>query len=252
MNKLLTGAGGLLVAGLTVVGLAIAPTASAAPAANPNPGCGAALLALSQAEKAAADATAADNAAADAKAADDALADANAAVDTARAAALTGGVDTADLEDGGAVLRKQRDDLAALPAPTQAQKDDLVKVNAKLALVDAFVTAKTKAAAAKVTADKTDADALRREAEKTDAKALIDAAGVAGDAADKACGSGGSVRFDNCDQVRAAGKAPLASGEPGYRVGLDADRDGLACEAVENTATPTRVPVPSSINTGRP
>ena len=45
-----------------------------------------------------------------------------------------------------------------------------------------------------------------------------------------------SDRSDNylyyryCDQARAAGAAPLYRGEPGYRAGLDADGDGVACE----------------------
>lgn len=41
---------------------------------------------------------------------------------------------------------------------------------------------------------------------------------------------GGSVYYDNCDAVRAAGKAPLYRGDPGYRSGLDRDDDGIACE----------------------
>ena len=36
--------------------------------------------------------------------------------------------------------------------------------------------------------------------------------------------------YDNCTAVRAAGAAPLYRGEPGYRPGLDRDRDGIACE----------------------
>jgi len=36
--------------------------------------------------------------------------------------------------------------------------------------------------------------------------------------------------YANCDEARAAGAAPLYAGEPGYRVGLDRDRDGVACE----------------------
>ncbi|WP_146792458.1 cell wall-binding repeat-containing protein [Agrococcus baldri] len=43
-------------------------------------------------------------------------------------------------------------------------------------------------------------------------------------------GSGGSVYYANCDAVRRAGKAPLRIGQPGYRAGLDRDRDGVACE----------------------
>lgn len=38
------------------------------------------------------------------------------------------------------------------------------------------------------------------------------------------------VYYKNCDAVRAAGKAPLYRGEPGYRPPLDRDNDGIACE----------------------
>jgi hypothetical protein len=40
-----------------------------------------------------------------------------------------------------------------------------------------------------------------------------------------------SVYYANCAEVRAAGKAPLYSGQPGYRPGLDGDGDGVACES---------------------
>lgn len=36
--------------------------------------------------------------------------------------------------------------------------------------------------------------------------------------------------YANCTAVRAAGKAPLYAGQPGYRFSLDRDRDGVACE----------------------
>jgi hypothetical protein len=39
-----------------------------------------------------------------------------------------------------------------------------------------------------------------------------------------------SVHYAGCDEVRAAGKAPLHSGEPGYRTEMDGDGDGIACE----------------------
>jgi len=42
--------------------------------------------------------------------------------------------------------------------------------------------------------------------------------------------SGGGVYYPNCAAVRAAGKAPLYRGQPGYRPGLDRDGDGIACE----------------------
>jgi len=39
-----------------------------------------------------------------------------------------------------------------------------------------------------------------------------------------------SVHYSGCDEVRAAGKAPLRVGEPGYRPEMDGDGDGIACE----------------------
>lgn len=38
------------------------------------------------------------------------------------------------------------------------------------------------------------------------------------------------VFYKNCTAVRKAGKAPLYKGEPGYRLKLDRDKDGIACE----------------------
>lgn len=40
-----------------------------------------------------------------------------------------------------------------------------------------------------------------------------------------------SVRYSGCNEVRAAGKAPLRVGEPGYRPEMDGDGDGVACES---------------------
>lgn len=38
------------------------------------------------------------------------------------------------------------------------------------------------------------------------------------------------VYYANCAAARAAGVAPLHTGDPGYRSGLDRDDDGIACE----------------------
>ncbi|WP_411111842.1 excalibur calcium-binding domain-containing protein [Streptomyces sp. c-19] len=44
-------------------------------------------------------------------------------------------------------------------------------------------------------------------------------------------GSGGGLAYyKNCDAVRAAGRAPIYRGQPGYRSGLDRDGDGKACD----------------------
>jgi hypothetical protein len=40
----------------------------------------------------------------------------------------------------------------------------------------------------------------------------------------------GAVSYQNCTAVRAAGKAPLYRGQPGYSSKLDRDGDGIACE----------------------
>jgi hypothetical protein len=38
------------------------------------------------------------------------------------------------------------------------------------------------------------------------------------------------VYYRSCAEVRAAGKAPIRRGQPGYRTGLDRDNDGIACD----------------------
>lgn len=42
--------------------------------------------------------------------------------------------------------------------------------------------------------------------------------------------AGAEIYFANCTEARAAGAAPIRVGEPGYRSGLDRDKDGVACE----------------------
>ena len=39
-----------------------------------------------------------------------------------------------------------------------------------------------------------------------------------------------SVTYSGCNEVRAAGKAPIVAGQPGYRPDMDGDDDGIACE----------------------
>jgi hypothetical protein len=41
-----------------------------------------------------------------------------------------------------------------------------------------------------------------------------------------------SATFSGCNEVRAAGKAPLYAGQPGYRADMDGDGDGVACEPI--------------------
>jgi hypothetical protein len=39
-----------------------------------------------------------------------------------------------------------------------------------------------------------------------------------------------SAYYPNCDAARAAGAAPIYEGQPGYRLKLDSNKDGVACE----------------------
>jgi hypothetical protein len=41
-----------------------------------------------------------------------------------------------------------------------------------------------------------------------------------------------SVHYSGCNEVRAAGKAPLYDGQPGYSETMDGDDDGIACEPI--------------------
>ena len=45
-----------------------------------------------------------------------------------------------------------------------------------------------------------------------------------------AVASPADVHYSGCNEVRALGKAPLYSNQPGYRVEMDGDGDGIACE----------------------
>ncbi|HHQ8914544.1 TPA: excalibur calcium-binding domain-containing protein, partial [Bacillus cereus] len=45
-----------------------------------------------------------------------------------------------------------------------------------------------------------------------------------------AAGNTSNAYYKNCAAVRAAGKAPLYKGQPGYASHLDRDGDGVACE----------------------
>ena len=44
-----------------------------------------------------------------------------------------------------------------------------------------------------------------------------------------------SVHYSGCHEVRAAGKAPLHRGDPGYGEHMDGDGDGVACEPYHGT-----------------
>lgn len=51
----------------------------------------------------------------------------------------------------------------------------------------------------------------------------------------------GKVSYKSCDEVRAAGKAPLKKGDPGYSKKLDADGDGTACDSGATASTAAKM-----------
>ncbi|MEV2221752.1 MULTISPECIES: excalibur calcium-binding domain-containing protein [Nocardia] len=65
----------------------------------------------------------------------------------------------------------------------------------------------------------------------TGSSAIDTGSAATGSAGMSQTGSAGGA-FANCDEARAAGRAPLFRGEPGYGPHLDPDGDGFACPTV--------------------
>jgi hypothetical protein len=121
------------------------------------------------------------------------------------------------------VEQKKKDDAAA------AQKAAADKKAAEEAAVKKAVADKAAAdaAAQKAAQDRAARDSAARKAAQD--RAVADRA-AREKAQQQKASQGGSVYYPNCAAVRAAGKAPLHPGDPGYRSKLDHDHDGLACE----------------------
>jgi hypothetical protein len=267
-----------LAAGIAAVALPLlmAPTASATEPTPPS--CGTALSALVSAE--------ADLAVAvkDDQHVTDTAATATAALETRTAEQATAQAALDNLPRTGpglGVLVFTTAEVARLDAIVTGPFVDLARAKAVVirAVLAAQVTLDTAVEAtadAKATADEATAALVADQKVTAD---LASAVATARTAADTACtgpqgepGPAGTpgrdgAYFANCDEAHDAGVAPIAAGEPGYRVGLDADRDGVACEdddvvtptttptptaepAAEPTATPTTVVVPSPASRG--
>ena len=110
---------------------------------------------------------------------------------------------------------------AASSAATPTAADRRAAADAKArAETNAKAQAATKAAAAKTAAAKKKAAAKKAAAKKK--------AAAAKKAAAKKRNS--NAYYANCDAVRAAGAAPIYTGDPGYSRKLDRDGDGVGCE----------------------
>lgn len=127
---------------------------------------------------------------------------------------------------------------AAATALQQARAAEEQRIEAERVAAEAAAAQAAQAAAneaARQAQAAADAEAARVAAEAAAAKAAATKA-----AATKAptptttkapaAAPGGTVYYKNCDAVRAAGAAPLRTGDPGYSKELDRDGDGIACE----------------------
>ncbi|MEU6586853.1 excalibur calcium-binding domain-containing protein [Nocardia sp. NPDC046763] len=66
----------------------------------------------------------------------------------------------------------------------------------------------------------------------TGSSAIDTGSAATGSAGLSQTGSAGGPVYENCDQARAAGVAPLFRGQPGYSPHLDPDGTGMACPTV--------------------
>jgi beta-lactam-binding protein with PASTA domain len=114
----------------------------------------------------------------------------------------------------------------------------LEKIAAEKAAADKV--AAEKAAAEKAAADKAAADKAASDKAAADAAAAAAKAAAEQAAAQQAVPQApaqqavpqapAAAYYANCTAAKAAGAAPLYSGQPGYSTSLDRDRDGVACE----------------------
>jgi hypothetical protein len=138
--------------------------------------------------------------------------------------------------DAGANRQKADGDAATwLPANTSYRCEYVSRQVAVKAKYDLWVTAAEKAAIQRVLvpcdgqALTTDEWGASTEVDH-DISDPIDATESPAVAATDPSRSGGSVHYDSCDAVRAAGASPVRVGDPGYGTHLDGDGDGTACE----------------------
>ncbi|WP_423920572.1 excalibur calcium-binding domain-containing protein [Frigoribacterium sp. 2-23] len=118
-----------------------------------------------------------------------------------------------------AAQKKADEEAAAAAAAAQAQAEAEA---AAAAQAEADRVAAEQAAAAAAAAAAAEA---QRAADQAEAQRAADQAARAA-----APAAPSSTYYKNCDAVRAAGKAPIYVGQPGYAKHLDRDGDGIGCE----------------------
>ena len=132
--------------------------------------------------------------------------------------------------------RFSSNDLAMINAKNEAWKEAEAKKKAEEEAKKAAEEQRKAAEAAAAAQQKAQEEAARRAAQSTQryttttSNPTTNTGGSGSSYTPPVQNSGSSVYYPNCDAVRAAGKAPLYRGQPGYSTKLDRDKDGIACE----------------------
>jgi hypothetical protein len=141
----------------------------------------------------------------------------------------------ASVDEDAAALKKAQDDLVAADADLAAREEAVVAAESALttresasAAAEADLQARLAAVEGREAAVTTaEADLQSRSAQSPPKSTPEAPAGIVNGGGG---GGGGAVTYANCDAVRAAGKAPIRAGQPGYSSKLDRDGDGVGCE----------------------
>lgn len=128
--------------------------------------------------------------------------------------------------------------VAELPSGAASTPDDDDDAAARTAEADRQAEADRKVAAERKAAATRKAQAVERQKAETQRKRLAQQRREAAEQREAEQREGeqaereepASAYYANCSEARDAGVTPLRRGDPGYRVGLDRDKDGDACE----------------------
>jgi hypothetical protein len=129
------------------------------------------------------------------------------------------------------MVRDQLTDAEAEVARLEAAAHDVVASQEEVALRTAELEARQAELDAQAAAIKVSEEALaQREIAVADAEATVADDTGSVPAPQPFVGDSSGTYYENCDAARAAGAAPVLSGDPGYAAHLDRDDDGVGCE----------------------
>lgn len=142
-------------------------------------------------------------------------------------------------EGSTVTFKVAKEGAAEAKASAEASAEAAAESAAAEAAADAAAVAAEEAAAEKAQADEAERVAAKAEADKAAADAAAaEAARVAQEQAAQQQAPQiqplvvvpQAAHYANCAEAKAAGVAPILVGQPGYRAGLDRDKDGIACD----------------------